>query len=107
MITLLQSLFAAISNQRSEISIVISTLTIAGLFSPLRRWLQNRIDRYFYRKKYDAELALARFSSTARTETQIEQLSAELLAVVQETIQPQMANLWLKPVEYRKKIRYE
>jgi hypothetical protein len=96
-VTLLQSIFSAISNQQSEISVVISTLAIAALFNPLRKRVQDFVDRRFYRKKYNAEQTLARFAAIARDETDIEELSAELVSVVQETMQPENVTLWLKP----------
>ena len=96
-VTLLQSLFQSVSGQQSAISIVISTLTIYFLFSPMRKRIQNGIDRRFFRKKYNAEQSLARFAARAREETDIEQLSAELVAVVEETMQPDAVIFWLKP----------
>ncbi len=101
-VALLQFLFSTISNQRSEIGIVISTLAIAALFNPLRNRIQAGIDRRFYRRKYDAEQSIIRFAEAARGETDMEQLSAELLAVVADTMQPVQLSLWLRPVTGRK-----
>jgi hypothetical protein len=94
-VALLQSLFQAISGQQSAVSIVISTLVIAALFNPLRKRIQNGIDRRFYRQKYSAEQAVARYAAMARDETDIERLSAELVAVIEETIYPEQVSVWL------------
>ncbi len=95
-VVLLQSLFSALGAQPTSVIIVLSTLGIAALFSPLRRRVQDVIDRRFYRRKYDAEQALAQFAVTARDEVDQESLTAALVGVVQETIQPENASMWLK-----------
>lgn len=95
-VTLLQNVFTAISGQTSPAALVISTLLIAALFSPLRKRLQNFIDRRFYRQKYDAQQALAQFAASARAETDLQVLSGKLVSVTQESLQPQVLNLWLK-----------
>jgi hypothetical protein len=95
-VVLLQSIFDVFTGQAdSPLVTVISTLVIAALFNPLRGRIQEFIDRRFYRKKYDAERALAQFAVTARDEVESGRLTSSLLGIVQETMQPEQATLWL------------
>jgi hypothetical protein len=95
-VILLQQFFANITGARSEVITVLSTLAIAALFIPLRNRVQSAIDKRFNRKKYNAQLVLQNFALTVRDETDLEKLSAELLNVVNETMQPKSVSLWLK-----------
>jgi hypothetical protein len=99
-VVLLQRLVGALTGvEQSTLAVVVSTLAIAALFTPLRRRIQDGIDRRFFRKKYDAQRVLAQFAQTARDETDLDALTGELARVVQETLQPEHVSVWLHKQE--------
>ncbi|MGI8586128.1 MAG: hypothetical protein ACR2M0_00350 [Chloroflexia bacterium] len=101
-VVLLEQLVRSFTGQaHSDLVVVSSTLAIAALFTPLRRRIQSFIDRRFYRHKYDAAKTLAEFSATVRDEVDLNRLTDHLLKVVEETIQPADASLWLRQPERR------
>jgi hypothetical protein len=91
----LEALFRGLTGQRSDLAIAIVTLTVAALFNPWRYQLQRFIDRRFYRHKYDASRILTTFTTQLRDEVDLDELSGNLVTVLQETVQPASVSLWL------------
>ena len=81
---------------QSPLILVGSTLVIAALFQPMRHRIQRTIDRRFYRQKYDASRVIERFSASLHSEIDLADLSEQVVAVVQETMQPAHVSLWLR-----------
>lgn len=97
-VIILQQFIRVITGQAatSQFAIVISTLAIAALFTPLHRRLQDVIDRRFYRRRIDSEKATESFNVVLREEVNLDQLCRHLVAIVEETMQPEMISLQLK-----------
>ncbi len=95
-VILLQYIFRAFTGERSPVAIVLSTLAIAALFVPLRRQVQQVIDRRMYHHKYDIERIVSTFGATLRNEVDLERLSQRLVQVAEETMQAKEASLWLR-----------
>jgi hypothetical protein len=94
-ILVVQALLAPVSRS-NELAVAGSTLLVFALFQPLRRRVQQIVDRRFNRSRYDAERTVAAFAERLRDEVDLEQLVAEILATVRQTVEPSSVSLWLR-----------
>jgi hypothetical protein len=83
--------------QDSSLAVAGATLAVAGAFQPLRRRIQAAVDRRFNRRRHDAARIIEAFGTRLRDQVDLDVLHTELLVVVDQTMQPTLASLWLRP----------
>jgi len=76
--------------------VAVATLAAAALFRPVQRHVQQAVDQGFNRRRYDARRTVEQFSGRLRNEVDLDMLTAELLAVVAQAVEPTTVSLWLK-----------
>jgi divalent metal cation (Fe/Co/Zn/Cd) transporter len=85
--------------QDSSVAVAGATLAVAALFQPARRRIQEAVDRRFNRRRHDAAQTIALFSDRLHQQIDLDTLSTELLVVVDQTMQPTTASIWLRSQE--------
>jgi hypothetical protein len=93
----LGQLFGGVTKDPPSWTVAAATLAVAAVFQPARRRIQRAVDRRFNRRRYNAARTIEAFSARLRDEIDLDTLSAELLGVVRQTMEPTTASLWLRP----------
>jgi hypothetical protein len=96
-VLVLGQLFGGVGEGTPSWAVAGATLAAAALFQPARRRIQAAVDRRFNRGKYNAARTIEAFSTRLRDQVDLDTLSTELLAVVDQTTEPTRVSLWLRP----------
>lgn len=88
--------FGALSSGLYVPFLIVIGLLMLAAYRPLRALIQERVERRFFRRRYEAERALAAFESTMREDAHLDGLSDGLVAALQKAFHPASVTLWLR-----------
>jgi hypothetical protein len=95
-VLLLGQLAGGVTGDPPSWAVAGATLAVAALFQPARRRIQQAVDRRFNRRKYNTAKTIEAFSTRLREQIDLDTLSTEVLAVVDQTMEPTRVSLWLR-----------
>ena len=88
--------FQEVLGAEGPIGVAGSTLASAAVFNPLRKKLQERVDRRFNRSRFDAQRVAEGFAGDLANETDAGRIVDGWLQVVSETLQPTLVGVWVR-----------
>jgi hypothetical protein len=97
LVLVLGQLFGGLGAEPPTWAVAGATLAVAALFQPARRRIQAAVDRRFNRRKHNTARTIEAYSVRLRDQLDLDTLSAELVAVVNQTMEPTQVSLWLRP----------
>ncbi len=81
----------------SPVAVAAATLSAAALFNPLRRWVQLRVDRWFNRARYDADMMVAAFAARLQDAVDLDSVQDDLAGVIHRALEPAHVSVWISP----------
>ena len=79
----------------TPVAVAASTLAAAALFNPLRRRVQQLVDRRFNRARYDADQTVATFAARLKDAVDLDSVRDDLAGVVHQALEPAHVSVWI------------
>jgi cation transporter-like permease len=86
---------------RTPVAVAAATLAAAALFTPVRRWVQGRVDRRFNRARYDADHIAAAFATRLKDTVDLASVRDDLTGIVSRALEPTHVSVWISRPQNR------